>query len=98
MADWHPIMNLVEDSPGVFRLVAQYDRCYGIIRMVKRGTEVGYRATTCAETAERIELVGYYRKLKSAAMAVHQRDLRSGAPQGFAPDPWNTGAVGPPTV
>lgn len=88
MADWHPIMNAVEERPGVWRMIAQYDRCYGIITLVKRGSEVGYRATTWAEKAEQIELVGYYRSLRAAVAAVHAHDLRAHSPQGFAPHPW----------
>jgi hypothetical protein len=91
VGEWHPILAAVEDQPGVWRMVAQYGRCYGIVCLVKRGKEVGYRATTWAERAEEIELVGYFRTLRAATWAVHYRYIRSHSPTGFAPDPWNSG-------
>ncbi len=75
MADWHPIMAAVEVEPAVWVMFAQYQRPYGVIRLVKRGNEIGYRADTWAEQLERREVVGYFRTLRAAAMAIHQRYL-----------------------
>lgn len=82
LADWHPIIAAAEVQPGIWVMFAQYETPYGVIRMVKRGTEIGYRADTWAEKQELRELVGYYRTLKAAAMASHQRYLSQLGVQG----------------
>ncbi|MCU1508733.1 MAG: hypothetical protein JWQ12_998 [Glaciihabitans sp.] len=68
---WHPILAAVEIEPGFWRMLSD-DTVYGEVRMVRRGPEVGYRATAGSG-----ELVGYFRTLRSAAMAVHRRFLRA---------------------
>jgi hypothetical protein len=59
---------------------------YGLIRFVKRGDQVGYRADRCDDRGSLTGLVGYYRKLKPATAAVHLAFIRShgatGAPNG----------------
>ena len=84
MPGWHPVVALVEDAPGFWRMVAQYDRTYGTIRLVRRGGELGYRAESIEKAASESELVGYFRTLRAAAEAVHQVELSrvgvSGAP------------------
>jgi hypothetical protein len=47
-------------------MVAQYDRVYGEIRIVRRGGEVGYKATDAEG-----DLVGYFRTLRASARAIH---------------------------
>jgi hypothetical protein len=47
-------------------MVARSDRIYGDIRIVRRGTEVGYKATDGDGN-----LVGYYRTLRASAKAIH---------------------------
>lgn len=64
---WEPVLAAVETEPGHWRMVAQYDRIYGDIRIVRRGDEVGYRATDGTG-----ELVGYFRTLRASARAVHE--------------------------
>jgi hypothetical protein len=76
LADWHPIMAAREPTPGVWELVAQWERVYGRVRIIRRGGEVGYRAET--ETGEPIS---YHRTLRGACAAVHQRDLSRGVPE-----------------
>ena len=69
---WHPMLAAVEQEPGLWHMVAQYDNTYGVIELVRRGPEVGYKATTWAETPEARQLVGYYRTLSGACEAAHQ--------------------------
>lgn len=74
---WHPILAAVEVEPGHWRMVAQYDRPYGDIYLIRRGVEVGYRGDDAAG-----ETVGYYLTLRAATFAVHMRWVRShGAPE-----------------
>lgn len=65
---WEPMLAAIEFEPGHWRMVAQYDRSYGEIRIVRRGGEVGYRATDGSG-----ELVGYFRSLRASAKAIHVR-------------------------
>jgi hypothetical protein len=63
---WDPVLAAFEAEPGHWQMVAQYDRIYGDIRMVRRGGEIGYRATD-GDGA----LVGYFRTLRASARAIH---------------------------
>lgn len=74
---WHPILAAVEQRPGVWHMVAQYENTYGVVELVRRGPELGYKATTWSELPGDRELVGYYRKLTAACEAVHRRFLDS---------------------
>ncbi|MHA6668597.1 hypothetical protein ACX3O0_06980 [Homoserinimonas sp. A447] len=77
---WHPILAARETEPGVWYLVDTLEKCYGIIRIIRRGGEVGYRAVTWApEPADR-QLIGCYRSLRGACEATHHRFLRAGQP------------------
>lgn len=70
---WHPIMAAREPEPGVWYMVDTMEKCYGIIRIIRRGGEVGYRAVTWApEPADR-KLIGYYRTLRAATAAAHMQ-------------------------
>jgi hypothetical protein len=86
MADWHPILATREIEPGRWYLIDGLGKPYGQVRLVKRGDQVGYRADRCDEHGSVTELVGYYRALKPATVAVHSAFLRShgalGAPNG----------------
>ena len=72
---WHPILAAVEQQPGLWHMTAQYDNTYGVIEFVRRGPELGYKATTWAETPGDRELVGYFRTLVGACEVVHRRFL-----------------------
>ena len=65
MADWHPMLETVEPIPGLWLLVDSFQREYGRVRLVRRGSEVGYRAEF------RGELVGYFLTLRAACFRVH---------------------------
>jgi hypothetical protein len=65
-AGWDPVLAAFEAEPGHWQMVAQFDRIYGDIRLVRRGPEVGYKATDSDGN-----LVGYYRTLRASAKAVH---------------------------
>lgn len=80
MSQWNPIMAAREPEPGVWHMIDSMNRCYGIIRFVRRGGELGYRADTWADDADGRRLIGYYRTLSGACSAVHQRLLTSATP------------------
>ena len=65
MASWHPILESVEPVPAVWVLIDQYEREYGRVTFVRRGSELGYRAEA------RGVLVGYFTRLLPAVMAAH---------------------------
>lgn len=69
-SEWHPILAAVEVEPGHWNMVGQWDRIYGVIRLLEIGGERGYRAVTWAERSEDRELIGYYRSLRAACEAV----------------------------
>ena len=81
---WHPVLAAVELEPGHWELRDQYANSYAVIRIVRRGTEIGYRAVTWAEKSEDRRLVGYYRTLRSACAAAHRVYLRSHGRMGGA--------------
>ena len=62
-------------------MMAQYGRCYGVIRLLEVGGERGYRAVTWAEQSRDRELIGYFRTLRAAAAAAHTRYLETHAPR-----------------
>jgi hypothetical protein len=79
--DWHPVLAAIETEPGVWYMLAQYNTCYGIIRLLTIGGERGYRAVTWAERPEDRRLVGYFRTLRAACFQTHGVYLRAhGAP------------------
>lgn len=76
-ASWHPILSAEEQSPGEWWMTAQYDRHYAIVRLIRVGGELGYRATTWAERSEDRELIGYFRTLRAATFWAHRHWLRT---------------------
>jgi hypothetical protein len=86
LADWHPILAAREVQPGHWYMIDGLGKPYGHIRFVKRGDQVGYRADRCDERGTTTNIVGYYRALLPAAVAVHTAFIRShgalGAPNG----------------
>jgi len=78
---WHPLLSAVETSPGEWMMMAQYGRCYGLIRLLEVGGEHGYRAVTWADESRDRQLIGYYRTLRAAAAAAHTRHLEAHAPR-----------------
>ena len=74
---WHPILAAVEQRPGEWWLTSQYDRPYAIVRLIRVGGELGYRAVTWAERSEERELIGYFRTLRAATFWAHRHWLRS---------------------
>ena len=75
MAEWHPIMSVDEISPGEWIMRDGQNKPYGIIRIVRRAGQVGYRADMWPEVEGEVLLVGYFTKLKAAAKAVHTRHI-----------------------
>ncbi len=72
---WHPIMAAEEESPGRWVMLDTFRKPYGIIRLVRRGDQIGYRADTWSETPGDETLIGYYTNLKAAAKATHMKFL-----------------------
>ena len=52
-------------------MVDPYDRPYGLLQLVRRGAELGYRADRRMKD-DSTHLVGYYRTLRAAASATHR--------------------------
>jgi hypothetical protein len=77
---WHPILAAREVEPGLWYMVAQYERCYGVIRMLVIGGENGYRAVTWEADPGDRELIGYFRSLRAATEAAHSRYVRNHVP------------------
>lgn len=73
MSDWHPLLAAIETEPGTWYMMGSTGKCYGIIRLLRRGGEVGYRAVTWAPTSAERQLIGYYLTLRTACEATHQR-------------------------
>lgn len=79
--DWHPILAAVEIAPGSWEMRDGFDEPYALLRLVRRGDELGYHAELCDATAIPIDHVGYYLSLRAAAMAAQRKFIRShGAP------------------
>jgi len=76
---WHPILAAHEPTAGRWELRDQYDRCYGVVIILRRGDEVGYRAESGTG-----ELIGYFTTLRAACQEVHLRFIRSHGPAPFA--------------
>jgi hypothetical protein len=80
--DWHPLLSAVETEPGVWVMVAQFGEVYGIVRLIRVGEEVGYRAVTAADRRADRTLIGYYTSLRAACQAAHDRWVRHHGTQG----------------
>lgn len=77
---WHPLLAAREVEPGLWYMVAQYERCYAIIRMLVIGGETGYRAVTWEADPTERQLVGYFRSLRAATEAAHGSYIRNHVP------------------
>ncbi len=82
LSHWHPILAAVEVEPWVWHLVDEVKGTYGIVRALEVGGERGYRATTWDEDPARRRLIGFYRSLRGACMAVQQRFIAGHARKG----------------
>lgn len=78
---WHPILVAQEIQPGVWLMVDDIGEHYGVIRLVRRGDELGYRVDRTDAAGAVTELLGYFRTLRTAAWESHMAFVRShGAP------------------
>jgi hypothetical protein len=75
---WHPILAAEEPTAGRWELRDQYGRCYGIVCIVRRGGEVGYRADDSGGA-----VIGYFTNLRAACGQVHARFVRAHGPAPF---------------
>lgn len=85
MADWHPLLTAHEYEPGRWVIFDVHERRYGMIMFVRRGPELGYKATKWVQDGDG-PLIGYYRSLRAAASAVHQEKINEGVPHGHPAD------------
>jgi hypothetical protein len=60
-------------------MMAQVERCYGTIQIVRRGADVGYRVD-----GEDGQLLGYYRTLRASTKAAHTTYIAGHGPRGGA--------------
>ncbi|MEJ3406061.1 hypothetical protein WDJ51_15105 [Rathayibacter sp. YIM 133350] len=72
MVEWHPILAAHEPTAGRWELRDESGRRYGLVVIVRRGGEVGYRAEDAAG-----ELIGHYTNLRAACREVHNRFVRA---------------------
>jgi hypothetical protein len=78
---WHPLLAAVETTPGHWVMLDGVDKPYGVIDLVKRGDELGYRANRVDATETVTLQVGYFRTLRTSAWEIHRAFLRAhGAP------------------
>lgn len=56
-------------------MLAQYERAYAMIMLLRIGDEVGYRVTTWAENPDDARVLGYFTKLRAAAKAGYDHFL-----------------------
>lgn len=75
---WHPLLAAVEHEPGLWLMTSQTG-VYAVVRLIRIGDEIGYRATTYDEPRR---LLGYRRTLRSACELAHRAWVR-----GHGPDP-----------
>jgi hypothetical protein len=81
VGEWHPILSTREVDPGRWYLIDTLGRPYGVIRFIRRGDELGYRADRTGDDGEPTDHVGYFRTLRAAAWQIHAAFIRShGAP------------------
>jgi hypothetical protein len=74
---WHPILSAVEQQPGEWWLTTSYGTHYAIVRLIRVGGELGYRAVTWAESSADRRLIGYFRSLRAATFWAHRHWLRT---------------------
>ena len=98
MADWHPLLAAREVTPGRWFLIDGLDKPYGEVRLVRRGGQVGYRAERCDERAQHPRLVGYYRTLRGACVAVHRVFVTEHGPPPAPDEMWSTHTGMPTTM
>lgn len=74
---WHPILAAREVSAGHWFLIDGLEKPYGEVAIIRRGTEVGYRADRCDERGAFLLRVGYFTTLRAATWAIHGHFLKS---------------------
>ena len=77
VTSWHPVIAAVEVEPGQWHMVTPTDQRYAVILLLEIRGERGYRVVTWANDSAKRELVGYYRSLRAASFAAHERYLRT---------------------
>lgn len=95
---WHPILGVSEGPVGVWTLMQDLgteQRPYAVVRIVRRGPEVGYRA----EAAPTGVVLGYWTTLMRAIEEAHQAHLSAATAGLSGGQPWSpTGRSSPWTA
>lgn len=82
---WHALLATQERAPGVWQLVDDNGRQYGLVTIMLRGGELGYHAQVLPKDAPDgapMTTVGYFRTLRASCERVHQAFLASHASRG----------------
>ena len=78
---WHPLLATIEVTPGSWELRDHLNRTYGVVRIIRRGGEIGYKVEFIDADGGR-HLVGYRTNLAASCLHVHWRFLASHGPGG----------------
>ena len=70
--EWHPILAADENPAGTWTLVDPSGRRYGVVQILRRGGEVGYRADYIDHDGAS-QLVGYFTTLRLSTRRIHDR-------------------------
>ena len=84
---WHPILDAVEVRVGLWLMIAPHGRKYGEVQLVRRGREIGYRATSTLD--ETPVVLAYLRTLRGATATVYRGLLTSHGPRGGPVAQWD---------
>lgn len=90
---WHPIMAAREFEAGRWMMVDQVERPYGLIEIIRRGDEVGYRLTSAEKLPSDRQVLGYFRTLRASAAAAHRHYIRSSSPANANPFEGHRGTI-----
>lgn len=69
---WHPILATDERTPGTWILTDTTGVEYGQVSFIRRGDDLGYRATLLSLHDRPAAHAGYFKTLMAATMAVHR--------------------------
>jgi hypothetical protein len=88
MATWHPILNALESRVGTWTMIGPLEQPYAVITIVRRGDDLGYRATTFERDDNPTTVIGYYRTLMAASRGAHGWFTSTRGPSGRPAAGW----------
>ena len=77
---WHPLEQAHRVDEDLLYLIDPYMGPWAIVRRLRFGDEVFYRAVTFREDPARRELVGYSKDLRAVVMSAYRRRLMGAGP------------------